>query len=55
MSPIIEASLEPAVRRWLLVAAALAALFIATLAILGQASPISPAGDDDVHALDNGL
>jgi hypothetical protein len=53
MSPIAEHSLEPTASRWLLVAAALAALFIAALVILGRAES-APAGDD-VHALDNGL
>jgi len=53
MSPIAEDSLEPKVSRWLLVAAAVAALFVAALVILGHASP-APTGDD-VHAVDNGL
>jgi len=54
MNPIAEDSLEPTVSRWVLVAAALAALFVAALVILGQAAPTPPAGDE-VQALDNGL
>jgi hypothetical protein len=53
MSTIAEASLEPKVNRWVLVAAAVAALFVAALVILGQAE--SAPTRDEVHALDNGL
>ena len=54
MSPIANDSLEPSTRRWALVAAVLAALFIVTLLLLGShASPTAAAGDS--HALDNGL
>ena len=54
MQPIDSDSLEPSTRRWALVAAVLAALFVVTLLLLGtQGSPTAAAGDS--HALDNGL
>ena len=56
MNSITRDSLEPsATSRWLLVAAALAALFVAALVIL--AVHARPAGEahDEVGAVDNGL
>jgi hypothetical protein len=54
MHPIANDDLEPSTRRWALVAAVLAALFVVTLLLLGtHASPTAAAGD--IHALDNGL
>lgn len=53
MNAIAEHGLEPRARRWVLVALAVAVLFVASLAILGQAEP-APSGDQ-VHALDTGL
>ncbi|HEY8143985.1 MAG TPA: hypothetical protein VIG06_14970 [Kofleriaceae bacterium] len=54
MLPISNDSLETSNRRWALVAAVLAALFVVTLLLLGtHASPTAAAGD--IQALDNGL
>ena len=56
MSPIAEDSLAPASRRWGLVAAALAALFIAAIVLLAaHASPAGAAADHPANVLDNGL
>jgi hypothetical protein len=55
MHPIAEDSLEPPVRRWALVAAALVAVFVAALAILAFHARPAPAGEDEVQAIDNGL
>lgn len=54
MNPIANDSLESSTRRWVLVAAALAALFVASLVLLAaHASP--SAAVDRGHALDTGL
>lgn len=56
MNPIANDSLEPSTRPWVLVAAVLAALFVASLVLLGaHAAPGTADGDDQAHVLDNGL
>lgn len=57
MNPIANDSLEPSTRRWFLVGAALAAVFVAALLLLGShGSPASGGSrDDQVRVLDNGL
>jgi len=56
MSPIAEDSLAPTSRRWVLVAAALAALFIAAIVLLAaHASPADATADHPARVLDHGL
>ena len=55
MTLIDRETLEPSRRRWAIVGAALAALFVAAVVILtAHGGPPAPA-PDRVHAVDNGL
>ncbi len=55
MNSITRDSLEPSASRWLLVGAALAALFVAAVVILAvHARPVGET-HDEIGAVDNGL
>lgn len=55
MNPIANDSLASSTRRWVLVGAALTALFIASLVLLASHAAPMGAGSDQVQLLDTGL